>query len=169
MPIKAFIHEDEIDHPVGKELFRFSRITKIYEFENRGSKENIESIILGHLLIEEILTKCIEIKAPNTKQLKEVKLTFHQKIYLVKAMYNHNLQPDWKGVWRSIVQLNEIRNLIAHNLEPKNLDLEIDKLLDYVERIDAMKLERNILDALSRMHRSLVALIDPKNRNELLL
>jgi len=83
-------------------------------------------IIKGHLLIEEALYKLILFKSENSKAIEKARLTFAQQLAIVEGLYyNKDLMPEW--LCPAASQLNKIRNSLAHNLSPKNIDEEIEK------------------------------------------
>src|SRR5690554_5207536 len=93
--------------------------------------KDIELIILkGHLLIEEILQDILEYFTKNRKYLLEINLTFYQKLYLCRSLVSF-FHPH---IFDSIKLLNEIRNNLAHNLEPKDFNKKIDKLIGMFEK-----------------------------------
>ncbi len=93
-----------------EEAPRFNRT--LMEFD-----ELSQSILKGHLMIEEQLTAILEHLVgrggPVGDALDEVRLSFHQKAKLVWAAY-----PDGcdAGTWLALTRLNKLRNEMAHSL-----------------------------------------------------
>lgn len=84
-------------------------------------------IIKGHLLIEVEINNLLTLLVKNGKHLEKAKLNYHQKICLLKSLL---LKGTSKGtLFNRIEMINNIRNQIAHNLEPKELDGKVRNLL----------------------------------------
>ncbi|MDO7085561.1 hypothetical protein WNY51_18380 [Pseudocolwellia sp. AS88] len=88
--------------------------------------ENINDIELSllkcHLLIEKELERIALIGAEKPKYISESRLTFSNKIALVRSFHNSKCE-SW--VWGAINKLNKVRNLMAHNLSSAEIDSEI--------------------------------------------
>ncbi len=87
---------------------------------------NNELIILkGHLLIEELLSELINKRLKKTNPLKinlSNNMMFNQKLNICWALYGIFI--DVK-IWDALKQLNNIRNSLAHSLEPKSIEQKI--------------------------------------------
>lgn len=84
-------------------------------------------IIKGHLLIEVEINTLLMLLVKNIKHLEKAKLTFYQKNCLLESLL---LKGNIKGtIFKKIEMINNIRNQIAHNLEPKALDEKVRDLL----------------------------------------
>lgn len=81
--------------------------------------------IKGHLFLEEKLNETIERLVTNPGVLPKVRLSFSQKLQMVRAMAHKS--PDDK-MWTVMVQLNKLRNAVAHNIDPQSRT-------EYVERL----------------------------------
>jgi len=88
--------------------------------------ENINDIELSllkcHLLIEKELERIVLIGAEKPKYISESRLTFSNKIALVRSFHNSKCE-SW--VWGAINKLNKVRNLMAHNLSSAQIESEI--------------------------------------------
>ncbi len=85
------------------------------------SEDIISTVLKGHLLIEEILVRFIEKKLKRPNELKNFK--FYHFLCLAKAFEPKD--NDW--VWIACEKLNNLRNKLAHNLDPKGIkDIEQD-------------------------------------------
>lgn len=87
-------------------------------------------ILKGHLLIETLLRENIDRKLVKPKALKEGKLGFFQCVCIAEAIYAKET-PSW--LWVALRKLNNIRNLLAHNLEPVGVEDKITDFMTYVE------------------------------------
>jgi hypothetical protein len=83
-------------------------------------------VLKAHLLAEEVLYRFIESQAHRPEALGEARLGFAQLIALCRSFHTYSKE-DWWG-WAALKKLNSLRNLLAHNLEPKNLK---DRIVDF--------------------------------------
>ena len=82
--------------------------------------EDLQAVVLkGHLLIERHLTGLLEHYCHDPTYLTEAKLQFSQKVSLVRAIVYFPFEDNFWGAMRL---LNQLRNDLAHELEPKKLD-----------------------------------------------
>ena len=87
--------------------------------------DDVSLIVLkGHLLIEEMLFELGSLALEHPEHLS--KLSFHQLACLVHALVAE--KPDDK-CWELILQINSLRNRLAHKLEPPDLDQQIKRVL----------------------------------------
>ena len=100
------------------------KIFKHLPFEESGA----ETILKGHLLIEEVLRELINKSITAPEALKPAQLSFHQCACICEAMFKDN-ENEW--VWKGILNLNSIRNKMTHNLEPKGIDDLSENFIDY--------------------------------------
>ena len=89
-------------------------------------------ILKSHLLIEVFLSDFLEGALPNPRALDGARLTFRQKLSVAMALVDssgelENYHYSW--LWGFIAQLNSLRNHLAHNLEPKDLELRLQKFV----------------------------------------
>jgi hypothetical protein len=76
-------------------------------------------VLKAHLLAEEVLYRFIERQAHRPRALSEARLGFSQLVALCRSFHRYSKE-DWWG-WAALKRLNSLRNLLAHNLEPKDL------------------------------------------------
>ena len=86
-------------------------------------------VLKGHLLIEEQLISILESSLRYPKALDETRLTFAQRLSLVKAL-KYRDKNSW--VWEAIAQLNAIRNDLAHKLEPARLNEKMEEFFSFI-------------------------------------
>ena len=85
---------------------------------------NIEFLLLkGHLLLEEQLRHFIDGCMHNPEFLIDARLTFYQLVRLTEAIVGGN------EIWSTLEKLNALRNKLAHNAEPPDLDKDVDFFL----------------------------------------
>lgn len=80
-------------------------------------------VLKAHLLAEEVLYRFIESQAHRPGSLRDARLGFTQLVALSRSFHRYSSE-DWWG-WAALKQLNSLRNLLAHNLEPKDLRARI--------------------------------------------
>ncbi|MEO5794633.1 MAG: hypothetical protein ABIP34_06335, partial [Rhodoferax sp.] len=78
-----------------------------------------------HLLVEEQIRAFVDERLHNKAALIKAKLDCHQAICLAEALSNEELHPN---VWEAARKLNNLRNHIAHTLEPIGLIDRIDHI-----------------------------------------
>ena len=90
------------------------------------------TLLKGHLLIEELLTEVLNltIEEANPVGIKVTqKMMFAQTLNLCWAK-NSTAQNEL--FWSSLKNLNSIRNAMAHEVEPKGIDLKVRKFTETV-------------------------------------
>jgi hypothetical protein len=97
--------------------------------EEMSSVDDLVHVLLkGHLLIEEALTRILELYLFYPEHLTDARLTFNQKALLCRALC---LRKNQKGEWELISSLNSLRNELAHKLRSP----EREKRLQRVKQI----------------------------------
>ncbi len=89
-------------------------------------------ILKGHLLIEQEMNDIINSSLIYPKALLEARLTFSQRLALLKSLYGVT------GVdyaYDIIEQLNILRNKLVHNLEINDLQKNIIKFVQDIEKL----------------------------------
>lgn len=114
------------DEPKGtvtiKDVSRFQK----YLPENR---DQTLIILKCHLMIEELLREIIDRSVGDPSALEDARLNFNQCRCLAKAFLANR---KWDWLWDAIKKLNAVRNALAHNLEPQQIDWKISELTQYV-------------------------------------
>jgi hypothetical protein len=91
------------------------------------SGRTLELIILkGHLILEEYLDLYLAGKCRRPAPLQKARLSFVQKVNLFQALFGW---ADDDPHFRFLVQLNRLRNRLAHTLEPGDLNAAVDHVL----------------------------------------
>jgi len=75
-------------------------------------------ILRAHLLVEERLRDVLARICRSPDELRAARLSFHQVLCLCRAVVGRHDEPAWDFVAR----LNEVRNRMAHHLDPGDLD-----------------------------------------------
>lgn len=94
-------------------------------------------ILRAHLLVEERLRDILARVSRAPEELRAARLSFHQALYLCRAVIGRQDEPAWDFIAR----LNEVRNRIAHHLDPGNLDELLGSVItelgaDYADRLE---------------------------------
>lgn len=93
-------------------------------------------ILRAHLLIEERLRDILARICRSPDELQMARLSFHQALCLCRAVIGRQDDPAWDFVAR----LNEVRNRIAHHLDPGDFDELLGSVIaklrpDYADRL----------------------------------
>ena len=83
-------------------------------------------ILRAHLLLEERLRDVVARICRSPDELPAARLSFYQVLCLCRALVGRHDEPAWGFVGR----LNEVRNRMAHNLEPGDLDALLGSVLE---------------------------------------
>jgi hypothetical protein len=92
-------------------------------------------VLKGHLLVEEQLRAIFELLLAHPDALrgeKGTKFECHDIICLVEALSPIAREEPW--VFAAAKRLNNLRNELAHNLEPRALDDKIRALITFVTK-----------------------------------
>jgi hypothetical protein len=103
-----------------------ARFARLFPF----TPDTLHIILKGHLLIEEQLTQLISAGLPYPSPISKLRLSFFQKLGLAKAVAGKFLDKD---IYAAIKQINSIRNTLAHEVEPANVDELVMKLIEQYE------------------------------------
>ena len=87
-------------------------------------------ILRAHLLIEERLRDILARICRSPDDLRAAKLSFHQALYLCRGAIGRQDDPAWDFVAR----LNEVRNRIAHHLDPGDFDELLGSVIAQLRR-----------------------------------
>lgn len=74
-------------------------------------------VIKAHLIIESFLDKVLQIAHINTTNLGKLELSFYQKTLIANSLC---IKSSDDKTWNYIIQLNKIRNDIAHDFTSRN-------------------------------------------------
>lgn len=84
------------------------------------------TILKGHLILEESLDSYLVKKCRRAAPMARARLSFFQKANLFQAFFGLS---DTDPRFRFLLELNRIRNRLAHYLEPGDLDADVDQAL----------------------------------------
>lgn len=106
------------------------QLERLARFLNPTASDPTYLVLKAHLLAEEVLYSFIEKQAHHPNHLGSAKLSFSQLLALCRAFHKYS-NDDWWG-WGGLKRLNTLRNLLAHNLEPKDLKEKVVEFSVYV-------------------------------------
>ena len=92
-------------------------------------KDQLLVILKGHLLIEELLRRIVDERVKKPKALRLVRFECSHIISIAEAMCATETEA-W--IWGALRSLNELRNDIAHKLEPPGLKDRMDHVISLV-------------------------------------
>lgn len=112
-----------------KDLNESLRMFQTYFPEER---EDLDIIVLrGHQLAESLLYRFIKQNVRYPEFIDSFFIRWEPLVALVRAMKNENTN-DYNWVWSSLLQLERVRNQIAHNLEANKLEKKINEFINCV-------------------------------------
>jgi len=92
----------------------------------RSDDDIISLVLRAHLIMEELLFAAIAAHCPTPEHLQNIQFRFPQLVALVRALAKVPL-PAW--IWDALLELNALRNALAHNLDPQNISARVARLL----------------------------------------
>lgn len=114
-----------------------SEIAEIFEEADRRREKylallkregDLSSIVLrGHLILEELLYRCLQAHCVSPEHLDAARLRFSQLVPLVRALLKLPVDPP--SLWPALNNLNALRNALAHNLDPPRLSSQVSEFV----------------------------------------
>ena len=95
------------------------QLKRLVGFLNPSKEDPTFLVLKAHLLAEEVLYRFIESQVHRPSSLSDARLGFAQLLALCRSFHRYSKE-DWWG-WAALKKLNFLRNLLAHNLKPKDL------------------------------------------------
>jgi hypothetical protein len=125
--------------------------------------KDIDLVILkAHLLIEEEVNAIVRARLENPDVLlAEERFESGYRLRLAQAFFKPDFQP-W--LWKSLAQLNKLRNRVAHNIDPKGRD---NLMKDIIQTIPGSlattesSLQNQFELALWQIHEATSSLVEP--------
>lgn len=102
------------------------RLERLVRFLKPATEDPTYLVLKAHLLAEEVLYRFIESQAHRPDPLSDARLGFAQLVALCRSFHRYSKE-DWWG-WAALKKLNSLRNLLAHSLEPKDLQ---DRIVEF--------------------------------------
>jgi hypothetical protein len=84
-------------------------------------------VLKAHLLIEMKAREFVRERLLAPGAIDQARLSSHQLFCLAESFCLPNLEPQW--LWSTVRKLNKIRNRLAHNLQPKEVQREIEMFI----------------------------------------
>lgn len=97
------------------------------------SRDKTLIALKGHLLLETALREYIYRRVSLPERLEKKQMSFASLIDFASCL-EFNARIDW--IWKALRKANQIRNQLAHQLEPAKLEETEDALVEYVEAND---------------------------------
>ncbi|MBB1520376.1 hypothetical protein [Aquipseudomonas guryensis] len=111
-------------------------------------------ILKGQLLVEDLLREFCQSRVNDPAQLVKAKLNFEQTSCLSRSLLKFPGK-DW--VWGSAGQLNSLRNSLAHQLEPKNIEKKRSEFVQLV--FSETKPSQDLMSAFKSPHGEVAAAV----------
>lgn len=127
-------------------------LSRFIETLKPSSEDPTVLVLKAHLLAEETMYLFIERQAHRPECLSDARLGFAQLVALSKSFHRYS-RDNWWG-WTALKKLNKIRNLLAHNLEPKDLKELIVDFSVYVAESVGVTTDSTIGDEYARLAKS---------------
>ena len=110
-----------------KELEAFGRFLKLLPH----GKDSVLIVLKSHLLIEELLRRVIAERVKRPEAIQSVSFECAHVLALAEALCANEIEP-W--VWTTLGKINELRNKIAHHLEPPGLEKRMENIVFLVKK-----------------------------------
>lgn len=98
----------------------------------KSASGTLGKILTGHLIAEELLGICLEVRSTNPEYIEKANLRFFQKLQLVRA--HQGIPEITEDFWPLLLKLNALRNHLAHDLQQGKLDALAKELIALVEK-----------------------------------
>ncbi len=85
-----------------------------YQFRLRANDDEATVVLVGHLCIENLLDKIIQVKCKSPKTILDDSRSYTFAVKL-QIIYSMGLLPD--DTYKNIIRINKFRNKFAHNIE----------------------------------------------------
>jgi hypothetical protein len=111
-------------------------------------------VLKGHLVLEELMRMKVDAVVKNPEFLARANLSFFQLLYIARALFPDDARTQLSrgdravNLWEIIEAWNQLRNQLAHRLEPTNTLIRSSRLASSAcSRTDAGRPQRNNRDA----------------------
>lgn len=112
-------------------------------------------VLKGHLLVEEEINEILRMRLAEPKAIFDARLSFSQRIAVLKALSGRDSEEIFR--FAAIEALNSLRNQLAHNLEPKDIEKRVAAFLREFE--DPERGEEYSQESISRRLKRCVAFL----------
>jgi hypothetical protein len=103
------------------------KITEARKRANRVDELRI-AVLRGHMIVEEGVEEFLEVALFNPTYMKVQEMTFRRKVELVLSLsFGRDKDEFWPVVWA----LNQLRNKVAHEQDPK----EVEEKMKYLRGV----------------------------------
>lgn len=122
--------EQNVIHPIG--LYH-GTVDSLERFLRHMPKSDDLTLVVlkGHLLVEEEINETLVSRLREPKVLFAARLSFSQRLAVLKALSGSDKDQPFR--FTAIEHLNTLRNQLAHNLEPRELEKRVKTFLAELE------------------------------------
>ncbi len=100
------------------------------------STDHVLLILKAHLLIEQRLERLLKKELPNPEAILDNHAKFIHKVKMLESLIPN--PPELPNIWELLKELNKIRNELAHELIPENIETKLNDLVrETVQSMDA--------------------------------
>jgi hypothetical protein len=111
-------------------------------------------ILKGHLLVERQVRAFVEARLLTPHAISRARLSSNQLICLAEAMCLPNKDPAW--LWSMVKKLNSLRNSLAHDLAPADIQ---DRVNDFLNAYRTEQpLQAGLIGAIGNLYARVAAL-----------
>ena len=128
-----------------------------------GDADSVLIILKGQLLIERLVRKFIDSRLPNPKALEKQQFTAAGYIAIAESMCLSTEDSKW--LWRQVKELNTIRNKLAHNLDPENIETRVNNFISTISNAKNLQ-HKSIVCVVARLYGMLKGLYDISESKE---
>lgn len=82
-------------------------------------------VLKGHLILEEMLFALVGEHCAKPEHLDGARLSFAQLLKLAQSLVS---APVPEEVWTAIAEINRLRNALAHNLRPTDVETRVEEI-----------------------------------------
>lgn len=132
---------EQVKEDFARESRRFARLVL-------PGQDPLVVFLKGHLLIEEQLALLVAAGIADPEPLEFARFTFSQKLHLAKGVAGKFFAND---VYEAIRQLNSIRNKLAHQAEPTDIQQLVGAFLRWCDEQPRFRLQ-GIASTTSALH-----------------
>lgn len=117
-----------------------------------GGDDLLDVVLRGHLHVEQLLLSMIEHWAVNPRYVADARLSFSQKLSLVRALNLHH--PD-EPIWNALAALNSLRNDLAHRLTSDQREKKVAAFISFTNE-DSASAQEDEKDEVASIHQQLL-------------
>lgn len=117
-----------------------------------GGDDLLDVVLRGHLHVEQLLLSMIEHWAVSPRYVADARLSFSQKLSLVRAL---NLHHPAEPIWNALAALNTLRNDLAHRLTSDQREKKVSAFIAFTNE-DSASVEADEKHETTNIHQQLL-------------